>query len=77
MILLACLCLAFFPAGILFPQMAVHMSTRIKKAKKAKKPASEEKSQEGSSDQDAEQGVPTPAAVKNTDEISTEPKGTL
>lgn len=78
MILLACLCLAFFPPGLLFPQMAANMATRkmAKKAKKnAKKNAGEEKSQGGSSDQDAEQGMSTPAASKNTDEISAEPKG--
>jgi len=77
MILLACLCLAFFPAGLLFPQMATNMSTSTKKAEKAKKKAHEEKSQGGSSDQDAEQGVPTPVAAKNADEISAEPKGVL
>ena len=82
MILLACFCLAFFPPGLLFPQMAANAATRktAEKAKKqakkqAKKNANEEKSQGGSSDQDAEQGVPTRAAAKNADEISAEPKG--
>lgn len=56
MILLASLLLAFFSPGILFPQMAVHMSTRTKKEKGKKEAQEKSQGPASGSDQDLEQG---------------------
>lgn len=64
MILLASLLLAFFPPGVLFPQMAMAMSKKVaKKAEEKKNGKEKEADTKGttSADEDPEAGVKTPS----------------